>query len=304
MIEHVWLIADATTGDVSYVHHGHEHDEAHWKTVGPFAYTTKAAAQAAALNPRFLPHGIRGTFKAMEVEASGFVQAIYNGFPPINTDVFLLDDRIFPLTSGGAEWVDDAIGTPLWVPMFDEDGGLSWLDRVLEQVAGHLDMKMETVQAIGNLNAAAEDEDAAVEQTALLIQQHVRVAITPEPGTVVIAEDEQHHILPPSAVFWLRTTGMVMFGLPELAIRNVPGWWVTAAGAELNGWAGYALDRGIASGDELDGGGPIPLKLLASESPDPFWAEKGIECLRLEVGVIVLAAGHQRHNPDGPKMVH
>jgi len=307
MKEHVWLLADATTGDVSYVQHGAEGDEPNWRTIGPFAYTEQGVAQAAADNPRFLPQGVEGRFTAMQVEATSFVQAIFNGFPPSRTDVFTLNENLLPLTSAGAEWIDDALGVLVWGPLFDEDGaqtGLGWLDRVMEQVADQIDMKMETVQAIGTMNAAADDLAAEVEQTKLLIQQHVRVAIVPEPGTLALDEDEQHHVLTPQALFWLHTTGMSRFGLPELEIRNVPCWWVTAAGAELNGWTAFSLDQGISEGDELDGGGPVPLKITATLSDDPAWQERGLECLRLEVTRVLFAVGHQKHGPDGPKTVH
>ncbi len=160
MIEHVWLLADAASGDVSYIQHGHPDEEEIWKTIGPFAYTSRDTAQGAADNPRFLPEGVVATLAVMEVEASAFVQSIYNGFPPTNTDVFTLDEHVYPLTSGGAEWADEALGHPIWGPLFDENGkgeGLGWLDRVLKQVAHHLDMKMETVDAIGAVNAAVDD---------------------------------------------------------------------------------------------------------------------------------------------------
>lgn len=307
MIDQVWLIADAVTGDVSYVHHGREDDEDNWKIIGPFAFTKVEEAKEAADNPRFLPEGAEGELVVMEVEASAFVQAVYNGFPPSNTDVFMLDDGIFPLTNGGAQWVDEALGHPIWEPLFDESGestGLEWLDRVLEQVAGRLDMNMETVQAIGTLNAAAEDVAVDVEQTKLLIQQHVRIAIVPEPGTLAMGENQENHELTPAAKFWLHTNGMGVFGLPELEIRNVPCWWITAAGAELNGWCGYSLDKGITEGDEMDGGGPVPLKLRAVASPDDFWQKDGRECLRLEVDRVLFTMGHKKHEATGPKTVH
>jgi len=305
MIDHVWLIADAGSGDVSYVQHGQEDDEVNWKTIGPFTFTQRDTAEKAADNPKFLPKGVHGEFTILEVEASGFVQAIFNGFPPSNTDVFMLDNALYPLTSSGAEWVDEAVGAPIWGPQFDENGddtGLGWLDRVLAQVAGCLGMNMETVQTIGSLNAAAEDVSAKVEQTQLLVQQHVRVAITPESGTIAMDEDEDHHTLSPAARFWLHTNGMNVFGLPELEIRDVPSWWVTAAGAELNGWAAYSIDQGISEDDELDGGGPVPLKLRAVASPDEFWEEDGRECLRLEVAKVLLATGHRKHGPGGEQV--
>jgi len=307
MIDQIWLIADAVTGDVSYVQHGQEGDQENWRTIGPFAYTDHETAESAALTARFLPHGAEGTFCVMEIEASAFVQAIFNGFPPSKTDVFVLNEGLLPLTSAGADWIDDAIGSPVWSPLFDETGegvGLGWLDRVLKQVAGRIEMNMETVKAIGSVNAAAEDAAAEIEQTVVLIQQNVRVAITPEPGTLAMNEDEEGHTLSPAAKFWLHTNGMSVFGLPELEIRDVPAWFITAAGAELNGWAAFCLDQGISPGDELDGGGPVPLKLRAIESPDEFWQKDGRECLRLEVARVFFAHGHQKHGPTGPTSVH
>jgi len=307
MIDHVWLLTDSASGDLSYVKHGKEGDEPSWKKVGPFAYTRIDAAADAAANPRFLPDGVDADLDFVQIDASAFVQAIFNGFQPSETDVLVLDDGFFPLTSGGAEWVDIAIGHPIWVPVFDESGGatgLGWLDRVLRQVAGRLDMNMETVQAIGSINAAAEDEAANVDQTGLLIQRHVRLVIIPEPGTLAIEENESHHVLSPAARFCLHTVGMGTFGLPELEIRDVPCWWVGAAGAELNGWAAFSLNKGICDGDDLDGGGPVPLKITATESPDrEMWADR-TKCLRLEVQEVHLPHGHHRHEPDGPKTVH
>ena len=305
MIETVWLITDAATGDVAYIRHGAENDEPNWRTIGPFAYTKEDAACAAAEEPDFLPKGVEGLFEVQEVECSGFVQAIFNGFPPSNTDVFYIDGSLLPLTAGGAAWVDEAFGHPIWGPAFeDEGGGVGWLDRVLKQVAGKIDMNMETVQAIGSLNAAAEDVAATVEQTNLLVKEHVRVAIVPEEGTMSLDNDDENHQLSPAAKFWLHTNGLAKFGIPELEIRNVPAWYVVAAGAELNGWSAYAIDQGIADGDTLDGGGPVPLTLSATESTDPFWAEQGRECLRLEVKAVRFAVGHKRHGKDGASTVH
>ena len=121
MIDQVWLVADARTGDVSYVEHGQEGDEANWKKIGPFSFTQEEAAKEAAEHPRFLPEGVEGDFTVLAVETSAFVQAIFNGFPPSNTDVFALDERLLPLTDGGAEWVDSALSAPVWGPLFGGD---------------------------------------------------------------------------------------------------------------------------------------------------------------------------------------
>lgn len=295
MIQTVWLIGDAATREVSYIRHGREGDEAHWKWIGPFGFTSKEAAEAAARDPKFFPRGVTGTFTALEVQPTSFIQAIYNGFPPTHTDVFVLDQVFFPLTSGGACWIDDALDTPIWAPLFDVDGvgsGLEWLDKVLTLVANRLQMNMETVQAIGNLNAAEEDAAMAeVEQTTLLIHQHVRVTVIPEPGTLKIGKaGPGEHVLTTSAQFRLHTNGMTRFGLPELEVRRVPARWVTAAGEELLRWAAYSLDHGICEGDRLQVDGPVVLMLQVLASSEECWAGHPTGCLTLEVIETTLVA--------------
>lgn len=286
MISPVWLIADRSTSEVSYIQHGRAGDEANWRGIGPFAFTSLEAAEAAAKNPTFLPEGVEGEFFPLEVDAASYIRAVYNGFPPKLTDVFVLNQVLLPLTRNGATWVDEALDTPIWSPLFDEDGegaGLDWLDHVLEVVARALGMGMETVQVIGTLNAAEEDA-AEVEQTRSLLRQHVRVTLTPEPGTLQLgtAQDGEHRITP-GAKFWLHTDGLAKLGLPELEIRNVPVWWVMAAGEELLRWAAFSIEEGIAEGDILRSGGPVPLGVKATPSEDPRWERHITGCLCLEV---------------------
>lgn len=283
MIERVWLITDADTGDVSYIQHGRENDEKNWKLIGPFAFTTKTDAQQAAQDPRFLPEGAHGQFSVLEVESSGFVQAIFNGFPPALSDVFMLDDGLFPLTQGGARWVDDALNLPLWQPLFDENGssgGLAWLDRVLEQVAGRMRMSMETVLAIGSMNAAAEDA-AEIDQTQAMVNHNVRLRVAPEEGTFALDEEEGLATLPPTATFVVATSGLASFGLPELEFRDVPAAWVQGAGLELLRWAVHALDHGIRVEDYIPKEGPLGLVYEAVGSTNPRWIEEKVDCLHL-----------------------
>jgi len=293
MISHVWLIADRLTDEVSYIRHGREGDEPNWRWIGPFAFTGQEAAETAAREPKFLPRGVMGEFRPLEVDTASFIRAIYNGFPPKHTDVFVLDQVLLPLTLNGATWIDEAQEHPVWAPLFDEEGegvGLDWLDRVLELVASMLHMSMETVQVIGTLNA--EEEDAAeVEQTRSLIHQHVRLTLTPEPGTFQVGKSfPGQYRLTQAALFWLHTQGLTKLGLPELEIRNVPARWVTAAGEELLDWAAFSLDHGISEGDALPGGGPVVLELKAVASPDPVWKTDPPGCLRLEVTGVVFKA--------------
>lgn len=293
-MQSVWLIADQATNKVSYIQHGLEGDETHWRWIGPFAYTSLERAQEVAKDPTFLPVGVIGRFTTLEVEVASFIQAVYNGFPPTHTDVFALDSAMLPLTAGGAAWLDDALKNTVWTPLFDEGGesvGLNWLDRVLEIVANRLGVSMETVQAIGTLNATEEDA-ADVEQTQSLIRRHVRLTLTPEPGTLAIQKSFAGHDLTTAALFWVCTNGLAKLGLPELEIRNVPARWVTAAGDELLRWAAYSLDHGIVEGVPLREESPISVVIGVSESPDLFWVDHVTGCLRLSVEKVALAEEH------------
>lgn len=304
MIEHVWLIADAATGDVSYVQHGAEGHPENWKTIGPFAYTKRSDAVAAARSARFLPRGVTGRFEPMEVEAAAFIQAIFNGFPPTNTDVFLLDEKMFPLTSAGADWIDDHLNVLVWSPLFDEDGqdnGLSWLDRVLQQVAHMLQMSMETVLAIGSVNAATEDDR---QQAMGLIQKHVKIIVTPEAGAFTLKQTKEHHVLSPSSSFWLHTVGLTHFDLPELEIRHVPALYIAAASALLQETAADALDQGLVAGDEFVQGTAVKFRLRVLQSPDLFWIMRCVECLRIEVSQVLCARVEEKETWEKPVILH
>jgi len=306
----VWLIVARGTDEVSYIRHGREGDEVNWRCIGPFAYTRREDAKAAAKDPKFLPVGVRGSFEILEVDTASFIRAVYNGFPPRNTDVFVLDNAFLPLSLQGGAWIDEVCETPIWSALFDEDSegmGLDWLDKVLETVATRLGVSMETVQAIGTLNAA--EEDAEIEQTRSLIRQHVRLTLTPEPETLQIGNGTGgERRLTTGARFWVHSNGLAKLGLPELEIRDVPAWWVTAAGEELLNWAAYSLDHGISDGDVLQGGGPIPLELRATSSGDSYWEGRAQGCLRLEVLTVTFVSDGGGDTPVGSwpsmKMVH
>ena len=286
MISEVFLFADKSTGDVSYILHGLAGDEANWRKIGPIGFTSAEKAEAAILDPKFLPIGVTTEVVSLKVGAPSFIQAVYNGFPPMNTDVFVLDQIFLPLTHNGAIWVDEVLGSPIWSPLFDEGGegvGLEWLDRVLELVAARLQMGMEAVQAIGALNASDEDEDDA-ERSHNLVYQHVSIVVMAEhaqKGARNIGKGGSEPSVP--ALFCVHTSGMTKLGEPELEIRNVPNRWVRAAGVELFGWAVHLLDHGFDDGDVLQGEAPVVLSIRVSDSTDPQWAAQGIECLRLDV---------------------
>jgi len=104
----------------------------------------------------------------------------------------------------------------------------------------------------------------------------------------------------PECRFWVNTNGLHAHGLPEIEIREVPPMYVGAAGDRVNAWAYYSLrdcpiEAGEALGSEED---PIQMRLLAVESPDPFWMEHGRRCLRLVVDQVAFhccACGEGEH---------
>ena len=264
----VWMLTDPDSGDVAYVRIGLDEDTENTQVIGPFAYSTSEAAAEAALaeNPAaYVLPWIPRPAAILEVEATSFVQALFNGFPPSATDVFVLDDGFFPISPAGAAWVDKALGRPHWSPLFDEEHGtgLTWLNRVLFQVGDRIGLDLKAMQAIGEMVVAEGEDDVAneVEQAKRLVQEHVKVAIIPE-----LTEQSREQLLPVNTTFWLHTKGLTKLGLPELEIRGVPAWWVTAAGAELNAWAAYSTQHPIQDGQSLHGGGPIPVLIRAVKS--------------------------------------
>ena len=267
----VWMLTDPATGQVSYVRHGQEADEENWRVVGPFAYSTEEAAQRATQGNQWLPSPVG----LLEVDASVFVQALFNGFPPSKTDVFAIDDGFLPVTPDGAQWVDNALGKTQWVPLFDEGTGLTWLDQVLRQVGGRIGLDLETMQSIGEMVTSEDDVADEVEQAKQLVLDNVKVAIIPELDHPV----PSYQNVPVDTTFWLHTRGLDRLGLPELEILNVPAWWVTAAGAELNAWAAYSTQHPLKAGQILQGGGPVPVLIRVEQSPDSYW--EGQQCFRL-----------------------
>lgn len=296
MLARLWLVAVEETGQISYTRQAPDSNPSHITTVGPLAYTSQEEAETAALMKPHLSPDSTVELAAVPVDTSSFVQAIYNGFPPMLTDVFLVDGHLYPLTQKGAQWVDEGLGVPLWAPLFDDrgvTGGLTWLDQVLDQVARHLQMTRDAIEAIGALNAAAEDKDQkSQDKTMRLVAEKVRLAVVPEKDTLVLQESEELYELTPAAKFLVSTVGMDELGLPELEFRSVPAAWVTAAGTELRYWAAYALDQGIQAGDVLEGGGPVPLKYRVTSSEDGVWGPVRRSRLKLEVQSVFFGRRH------------
>lgn len=268
MIQSIWLAARDKAA--TYIRAGQEH---HYM-IGPFAYTTKDLVQHRNVKSQVVvdPDNL------IEVHPTDFVQALFNGFPPSNTDVFSLDDEMFPLTPEGATWVDKALNKTVWVPLFDEEAqgnGLTWLDKVLDLVGAKIGLDLEAMRGLGEM-IVSQDDDLLddVQQAQQLVLENVKVAIIPE-----IEEDEED----PHTFFRLHTEGMHKLNRSELEIRGVPAWWVSAAGAELNAWAAYSLKHIVEPGSQLHGGGPVPLVLQVTPAEDTYWEMKQRSCLRLSV---------------------
>lgn len=278
MREHVWLITDAFSGEVSYFQVGPENQEQSWHRIGPFVFRQQDDLQRAVETRSFVPVGVDGTFSGMPVETVGFIRAIFNGFSPVETDVFVLDMVPYPLTLRGAQWVDDALGAPIWSELFES--GTEWLDKVLSGVAHVLEVSAETLQAIGSVNAAAEDENLHRQDVLNKVVEHVQIRIAPERGTLVSPQGEMSR----AVQFWLFTHGLDAFGLPELEIRNVPCLWMEAAAVELKTWAALAIEQeGLPVNKALvhPGGRHYEIRFVPSE--DPLWQSRGMTCLTLEL---------------------
>lgn len=285
MIQSIWL---ATQGqDVTYIRSSRDTEPGESHIIGPFAYTSKEQTQhrsvmsLSVVNPNSL----------IEIQPTDFVQALFNGFPPSGTDVFSLNDEMFPLTPEGAAWVDAAMGRAVWVPLFNEDdrgNGLTWLDEVLTLVGKKIGLDLEAMRGLGEMIVSQDDEMLdEVQQAQKLVLENVKVAILPE-----LAGEEDPH-----SFFRLHTVGMNKLDRPELEIRGVPAWWVSAAGAELNAWAAYSLKHTVEPGSKLHGGGPVPLVLQVSPVEDDYWAMRQGTCLRLSVSDVYFT-------PDANRTLH
>jgi hypothetical protein len=280
-MERVWILAGASSEELLFLQGPHVN-------LGPFVFTTKGLAEQTTSRPKWK------NAVAHEMPAETFVRGIFDSFPPSDTDVLFLNDRPLPLSYEGAHWVDQETGTTTWTPLF-RHGSMAWFDVVLEQVGLILEMAPEAIEAIGNLNAAEEDEALDdVEQARRLVQTMVRVSVIPQTNVL----DDKGGLVK-ETLFWLYTTGMDKIGLPEMEIRDVPVWWTTAAGAELNAWAAYATRHPVNDGAILEGGGLFPLLLKASQSENIFWQQRGKKCLTLEVHHVFAPV-----NPPVESMVH
>lgn len=126
--------------------------------------------------------------------------------------------------------------------------------------------------------AEVDNCDGSPCMTRVEYREQVQILIVPEP------RGQKDAVL----TFWMHTCGLSEFGLPELELRNVPALYVKGAGDVLNTWGYYMVVEGqvIKAGERLGEGGPVPLTLLATGSPDPFWWRRSEACIRLEVEAV------------------
>ena len=281
-------------GLLTYVRHGTLDDPTSWRTLGPFAYTERALADAAITGGKLTPQGDDSRLFIREVGVEWFAGEFFEGFHT-PTDAFMVDEAPLPMTEAGAEWIDRTNDDQLcWLEQFQTDD-LGWMQAVVRRLGLQLGMTEQQLDDMGALIMArqdAEDEFAKVRQ---LVQDHIKVSIVPEDTAKVEHQGDVHVVDAKNGTFWLHTNGMAQFDLPELEIREVPAWWVTAAGAEINGWAGYFIANPDEAkpGAELQGGGPLQMSLSAKVSPDDWWNKEGRACLRLEAKQVFFAyEGH------------
>jgi hypothetical protein len=292
-LDKLYLVTD-DEGHLTYVRHGTPDAPALWRTLGPFAYTSHVQATEAIRGGKLTPQGDDSRLFVREVAPEWFVNEFFEGFH-VPTDVFMVDESPIPVTEKGAEWVDRTWEQGLeWVLAFQED---TWMPKVLRVLGAHLGLSEEQLDDMGAIIMArhdAEDEFAKVRRQ---VMENIKVSITPEPATEIVHEGDLHVIDAQVGTFWLHTNGMAAFDLPELEIRNVPAWWVTAAGAEINGWAGYfmAHPKQATPGAELTGGGPLKMTLTTQVSPDPWWEEDGRACLRIVPEQVFFACEGHAH---------
>lgn len=277
-------------GGLLFFRHPKKKDPTSCHTVGPFAYMAEDQAEAAAVrlrsdHPLFI----------QEVEVEWFIEIFFEGFHV--TDVFMVDDVPLPITEGGAEWIGLQGGGGLnWQGAFQGDD-LGWMKLVVQRLGDLVGRSEQELDDMAALVMARRDADEEFEKIQEMVQSHVRVTIIPEASALVETEGAFQVIDAKTGTFWLHTNGMSHFELPELEIRDVPAWWVTAAGAELNGWAGYFIahpDK-ATPGSELEGGGPLRVSLRVRVSPDPWWETDGRACLRIEPEQVFFACENPTH---------
>lgn len=259
-IPSVWLLTDKQTGSPSYLHF-HEGEEV-W-TVGPFVYTKESDAQAAAQTYSFMKgvtseiDGEKPDLACAEIEGMGFVKGILTRFDPSGSDVFALNEGLLPLTTNGANWVDNLTQRNDWRPLFQPASEFSgWLSAILRQVSEQLGVEM--IQLTLDKQEVIQARAVAARRK---IEENVRITVDPE-GPALFGE------VPKGTLFRVRTHGMRELGRSELEMAGIQPLFVGDAMALLAGWASYSLDHPVEVGTSLMGSVDPVTVILGVEASD------------------------------------
>jgi len=264
----IWIVADIK---------GPLRAEVDQNMLGPFAYSKRESALAAASDPGTLLAQAEGELSVQELDGVCFLQDVLNSFSAQDSDVLILDEGLYPLSPSGAAWVDAFRSTGEWVPVFQDENPETRINTVLERISHAL--------GIGTIRVAAE-EGSRIQECHRLIKENVSLQMNPESP-----KGTKDGYLQGDTTFWVYTTGMAKFQRPELEMRGVPAYFVRTAGASLQAWAAFSIDNEIEAGQVLkDGGSTLSVSLVAVPSGDPYWNDKN-GCLRLAVWKVMVPFG-------------
>lgn len=88
--------------------------------------------------------------------------------------------------------------------------------------------------------------------------------------------------------FWVRTDGMAKLDLPEIEMVNVPILWLGPAIERIQRIAEFSAIHKIDNHEIREGDTTFHLSLMVVKSPDElgFWADQGLEAVRITMGVL------------------
>jgi hypothetical protein len=273
----IWIVADPSGNPFRA--------EVNQHMVGPFAYSNKESALTAAADPETLLAATDEDLSVQELEGTLFFRQLLDIYSDQGSDVLVLNEGLYPLSPQGAYWVDEFRSTGDWVPLFRGLTPGTRINRVLERIADALGIKSVGVVALGSkLNRSREQHTQ--------IEEHVQLKIVPE-----APQATSDGFLRGDTTFWVHTEGMARFNRPELEMRGVPAYFIRSAGASLSEWAAFSLDNEIQVGQALrDGGEAVPVRLVATLSPDPYWDDRN-GCLCLTPSRVLVPADQHQKTP-------
>lgn len=209
--------------------------------VGPFMYTKKADAEAAAEDHSFFPN-IKGLEVGVtEIAGTALFEGILSRFQPSDTHVASLNEEFLPLTDSACAWVDDILGRICWEAR--GYGGEGLLPEVVRQAC--LLMGVEAVK-IGLKENPEDFITGKALRARAKIAEHVQIYHQPEPPAM-------YGVVNPGTLFRVFTVGMDILNSPDLELGGVNALFVGDAQALLAGWAAYSLDHPMVEGMNLTG---------------------------------------------------